>query len=312
MNDSLVSVLIPAYNHERYIEECVLSIVNQTYKELEIIISDDGSTDLTYQKILNFEKRYKDRFVKIDILHHQNVGVSSSLNMMLKRCSGQYIFIMASDDILKADAIAKMYDFLKNNANYVLVVGDNEIVDCESKRIYWNRFREASSFEQSRFKTLGESIGANVAFRKGLFGYYAELLKSNHIPNGYLIRYSAIKKIEGYNGLYPEDWNLHLQLSKIGEFRFISEILFSYRWHSQNTVKSVDYWLKSREGRKKQLLCERNWCFQHGLKLDWLKIWNKEFGFLGTINYYRKLLVQINCSKGMFVIKLFRRTIIRF
>ena len=82
----LVSVLIPAYNHENYIKECICSVINQTYQNLEILISDDCSTDNTAKEINKIkDKRIKKYFSK------ENKGVVYSINKLLEHASGDYI-----------------------------------------------------------------------------------------------------------------------------------------------------------------------------------------------------------------------------
>lgn len=311
MTKALISVLVPAFNHERYIEECINSIVNQTYAELELLISDDGSVDSTLMKVKELRKRFTHRFKNIVIDHHSNIGVAESLNLLIKQSSGDYFFIIASDDVIKAHTIERLHSFLSDHKDYVLAVGDNELIDCESNRIYWDRFREPVDKKHSLFQTLGQSIGAQRADKNECFGKYEELLKSNHIPNGYLVRASTIKDIGGYGSLCPEDWNLHLQLSKRGRFKYFNEVLFSYRWHDTNTVRSFKYYVSLRKDRKEQLKRELSWCQTHNILGVWKECWGKEFSLLGTINNIRKGIVQVNFSKGKFIIKVFRKTIFK-
>lgn len=312
LDSSLISVIVPAYNHEKYIDECICSIVNQTYKQLELIVSDDGSSDSTYDKLIQLQLKYGSRFKRFEILHHKNVGLIKSLNMLLKKSFGEFVFVMASDDVVKPDAVERLYDFLSNNDDYILAVGDNEIIDEQSRRIYWDRFRESVDSKKAVFKTLGQSLGSEKACKNNTFGTYKELLKHNHITNGYLIRFAAIREIGGYNDLFPEDWNLHLQLSKHGKFKFINDILFSYRWHNDNTVKKFEYYLISRRDRRKQLKNEFTWCEKQGLVELWKDCWRREFGFFGTLNYFRKNIIQINYSQRKIVFKLFRKTLYRW
>ena len=133
----LVSVLIPAYNHENYVQETINSIINQTYQNIELIIIDDGSKDSTWQKIQELQVECEKRFVRVVFETKQNEGSCKTLNKLLSLAQGEFVYIIASDDLAKPNAIEKEVEFLANNEDYALVVGDNEIIDSEGKRAYW-------------------------------------------------------------------------------------------------------------------------------------------------------------------------------
>ncbi|MDY0572154.1 glycosyltransferase family 2 protein [Pasteurella multocida] len=104
-NKPLVSVLICAYNVEKYIEECINAVINQTYKNLEIIIVNDGSSDNTYFLL----KKLAEKDNRIKILNFNNhIGIISALNEGLKEIAGEYIARTDSDDITKPDWIEKI------------------------------------------------------------------------------------------------------------------------------------------------------------------------------------------------------------
>ena len=114
--ENLISVIIPVYNVEKYLEECLDSIVNQTYKNLEIILVDDGSTDNS-GKICS---KYAESDDRITDFHINNIGVAGARNFGLKHCTGQYVLFVDSDDILELDAIEILYGYLvANNADIV-------------------------------------------------------------------------------------------------------------------------------------------------------------------------------------------------
>ena len=103
-----ISVIIPAYNVEEYIEECLRSVMNQTLKEIEIICIDDGSTDDTL-KILS---SLKDEDARICIISQENKGLSSARNQGILKSKGQYILYLDSDDKLELDALEKIYELM--------------------------------------------------------------------------------------------------------------------------------------------------------------------------------------------------------
>jgi len=95
----LVSVIIPCYNHERYVQETILSIINQTYKNIELLIIDDGSSDSSYDKIREMEEQCNRRFIRFETKRQENKGLIETLNSLINMSSGEYVFPIASDDV---------------------------------------------------------------------------------------------------------------------------------------------------------------------------------------------------------------------
>ena len=245
LNETLVSVCIPAYNHAPFVQETIKSIINQTYKKLELIIVDDGSTDQTFSKIKDLEKKCQDRFNKFILIKNQHYGTCESLNKLISLAMGDFIYIIASDDVAKPDAIKILTQALTIHPEYVLAVGDNELINSYSKQIGWDEHQNSVPIEKAYYKTFGDFLQKkhpNIDFNTNDFGAYKNLIKSNHIPNGYLISSKALKKINTFTNRAPlEDWYLMLQLSKLGKFKFVNKVLFSYRWHDNNTAKKCYY-----------------------------------------------------------------------
>lgn len=103
--DNLISVIIPVYNVEEYIEECLDSILAQTYKNIEIIIVNDGSQDKSEQIINNYLELNKN----IVYLKQENSGQAKARNLALEYATGKYVIFIDSDDFLELDALEKMY-----------------------------------------------------------------------------------------------------------------------------------------------------------------------------------------------------------
>lgn len=235
----LVSVLIPAYNHENYIQETIESIINQTYPNIELIILDDGSKDKTWEKITELKPKCENRFVKIHFETKQNEGTCITLNKLLKLSSGEFVYIIASDDLAKPQAIEKEVKFLQDNPDYALAVGDNEYVDSMGKQIFRTQKAFTSNIKNAKYKTVKEFLSSKlkIDFLSDDFGSYKTLYKENYIPNGYLIRKNIFETIGNFTKNAPlEDFWLMLQISKYKKMQYIDEILFSYRIHDTNTI----------------------------------------------------------------------------
>lgn len=239
IKNNLVSVLIPAYNHENYIQETIESIINQTYPNIELIILDDGSKDKTWEKITELKPKCENRFVKIHFETKQNEGTCITLNKLLKLSSGEFVYIIASDDLSKPQAIEKEVKFLQDNPDYALAVGDNEYVDSIGKQIFRTQKAFTSNIKNAKYKTVKEFLSSKlkIDFLSDDFGSYKTLYKENYIPNGYLIRKNIFETIGNFTKNAPlEDFWLMLQISKYKKMKYIDEILFSYRIHDTNTI----------------------------------------------------------------------------
>ena len=94
MNEELISIIVPVYNVEEYLKECIDSIINQTYKRIEIILVDDGSTDKSGKICDDYAKIDK----RIKVVHKENGGLSDARNVGISVSSGKYIAFVDSDD----------------------------------------------------------------------------------------------------------------------------------------------------------------------------------------------------------------------
>ena len=127
-----ISVLIPSYNVEKYIRECLDSIVNQTFEDMEIICIDDRSTDSTLD-ILN-EYALKDSRLRV-YENKENKGVSYARNYLLNLAKGKYIFFMDSDDYLELDALEKAYNLTEEKSLDILMFKIRHFNNKTKKRI---------------------------------------------------------------------------------------------------------------------------------------------------------------------------------
>ena len=281
MNNDLISVTIAAYNHEKYVEECIRSIMAQTYQNIELLVIDDGSKDGTFKKLLELKPECEKRFARVVMETQENQGVFTTGNKLFAMAEGKYVYAIASDDVAKPQALEKFHTFLAENPDYVLAVGDNEIINGDSERVYWGKDRQVVPENEALYRTFGEDMHLNDSDnRHPDFGSYEDLLKGNYVPNGYLYSRQAMIDAEPpVKGVLLEDWYMHLRLSKQGKYKYIPEILFSYRWHSSNTVSSAGYKERVQDIYRQIYEIEKEYCFTHGYKKQWKRQWCKRSGW---------------------------------
>lgn len=257
----LVSVIIPAYNHENYIESCLQSVAGQTYSKLELIIVNDGSSDRTHEKITAWIACHKKRFKRIIYINREHKGVGDTLNELIALAKSEYLFQIASDDMAKPEAIEILYHFMNRYREYALAVGDNEIIDRRNTRVYWDLDRNnVSDVEAAVYQTFGEFLQKHrpdVDFNSDQFGELSTLLEGNYIPNGKMFRKSALIKMGGYRKDFLEDWYINIMLAKSYKLKYVDQVLFCYRWHDSNSIKNVEYIQRIQDNMREFLITER-------------------------------------------------------
>lgn len=148
----LVTVTVPAYNHEAWVEETILSIVNQTYgyENIQLIVTDDCSKDNT-PFIL---KKLADKYNFELILNKQNKGICLTINKMIELAKGKYIAGIASDDIMTLDRIEKQIDILVKNPEIDILAGSSILIDKNGKEIKSKSRKHDSSLTRYSFEDL--------------------------------------------------------------------------------------------------------------------------------------------------------------
>lgn len=164
MKEELVSIIIPVYKVEKYLKECLESVVNQTYKNLEIILVDDGSPD-SCGKIC-------DEYAKIDkrvkVIHKENGGVSSARNAGLDVASGSYISFVDSDDVIEKRFIETLYHMcVENNCDIATCDYERFKINMEEEKKFVNNIEIMSPYEmQNRLFVEDESTKVVVVWSK--------------------------------------------------------------------------------------------------------------------------------------------------
>lgn len=164
-----VSIIVPVYNVEKYLEKCLNSLVNQTLKEIEIIIVEDCSTDLSLEICEKYSEKYKN--IKL-IKHSHNKGLSEARNTGLKYVNGEYIGFVDSDDWISYNMYELLYeDAVKNNSDISMC---GIVIFEEGKEKNINNFGKYTFLEREEFliNYLNRKISTNVwnkIYKKNLF-----------------------------------------------------------------------------------------------------------------------------------------------
>ncbi len=212
----LVSVVIPCYNHEKYVDDCLSSLMAQTYPDMEIVIADDASSDHSYEKLKEWEQRLCRRFSRVVLRRNEkNQGITKNLNHMLRLCRGEYIKPLASDDMLFPDAVALLAAFAEKS--------DADIIFSNTVSVE-NSFRYAQ-LEKRKFTCRYKQ---NPPQGRNLTGL---LCAGNYISApGLMIPYRTYKKYGLYNEAFLfEDWEYLLRVSVKGTIRYLNAPTALYR-----------------------------------------------------------------------------------
>ena len=207
----LVTVLITAYNAEKFLSQAIESIINQTYKELEILVVDDGSKDNTLNILKNYQKI--DRRIKILKLG-RNVGPSLASNYGLKRAKGQFIARMDADDVAIHDRIEKQLRFLLNNPEVVVIGGQCILIDKEGRVV-----------GSKSFPTDDSRIYSSL-FAMNPIQHPTCMINRELIPN---------KNIYYKNhSLLAHDLELIFELAQYGRLSNLEEVVLLYRQYQDS------------------------------------------------------------------------------
>lgn len=253
--DDLVSVIINVYNGEKFIRKCLESVINQTYKNLEILIINDGSTDDT----LSICESYEDE--RIRIINQKNMGLSLARNVGIDEAKGEYLYFIDCDDFVEYDVIEYLYNLCKkyntlmatcqpitvydyniivNNKEEIVTVISNEemlkkvLLSCEDRAVtIWNKLIKKELFNGIRFENRPINdiaftyklvlVPDKIAYSNQIKYYYLKnknsitVSKNKDINRG-IDRYKvSIERYEYIKNLYPNIFE-----NDIGLFRTIA------------------------------------------------------------------------------------------
>ena len=231
--EGLVSVIMPVYNAEEFVEEAIRSILEQTYDKFELIIVDDCSTD----KSMDIVRSIKDDRIRI-IKNEHNCGVAHSRNIALDNSQGEFIAIMDDDDVALPCRFEMQVNYLNEHKDIDVVGGKHVFIDCN-----------------------GEVIrGENKAYYNPQFLKAKFLFNNTFCNSEMMLRKSVLKDLRYSQDCYGmEDYKLWIQLSKYAPMTMIDEVFLKHRRHGSNLTMQVNSQKLQQRKEKYKELQELSW-----------------------------------------------------
>jgi len=209
METELISVIIPIYNVEKYLRECINSVVSQTYRNIEIILVDDGSTDHSPQ--ICDEYQLKD--TRIKVIHQKNQGVSVARNIGLNYSRGKYIFWIDSDDYISKECIESLYELLrKENVDMSIC---NYIQGSDRNYIF--------KHENSYIETFDSKKGLEYIYKNHHYSFimaasWAKLIKKELYEE---LKYPVDK-------IFEDIYMSHHLINKCKKIAYVNQVMYYY------------------------------------------------------------------------------------
>lgn len=232
MKDKLVSVIIPVYNVKDYLEECVQSVLNQTYDNLEIILVDDGSTDgsaTICDSFIALDKR-------IRVIHKDNTGLGLSRNVGIENANGEYICFIDSDDFISSCMIEE----LMNNIvkfKFDTVIGGYTRVDENGRKLYSKKYNSTYyKVPEIKLKLLPRLIGSSPCKRDSIKMSVWNVMFSMKIIKEYNIRFVSERQYISEDIIWDMDY-----FSKASKVKVLSSDSYFYRIRNNSLTKEFNY-----------------------------------------------------------------------
>ena len=232
MKNNSFSIIIPVYNQEKYLQETINSVINQTYKNYEVIFVDNGSTDKSIEIINNNIKENNN----MKIFFNPERGVSSTRNMGIKKAQKDYIIFLDSDDLLEKNCLEVLNNALDRD-------------DIDIVRFNYNKYFREKKYFPIKLNLEGEV--SKKEFNKKVLPIFLESYGLNSVW-GQAVKREIIEDLEFDNELIiGEDMEFNIRLfAKAEKISFIKDVLMNYRQNPNSVTKKYDF-----ELAKRKLIC---------------------------------------------------------
>lgn len=219
MNHGLISIIVPVYKVERYLKKCLDSLIKQTYRNIEIILVDDGSPDSCPQLC----DKYAQNDSRIKVIHKQNGGLSSARNAGLKIVSGDFVSFVDSDDWVNDNYIETLY-LTQNKFDADLVIAEHQ-----------NVYEERTCSKSARQNNFTEKINRKESLKR----LFCENNPSYTVAWGKLYRKQLLENFYFPNGKFHEDeFTTFLLFHKTNNICYTNAALYNYRQRTDNITST--------------------------------------------------------------------------
>lgn len=218
----LVSIIVPCYNHEKFIIIALNSILEDTYASKEIVIIDDGSKDGSVGSIKNW---LKDNGSKVPVIfkHRANKGFTATLNELVGLANGKYVIPLASDDLLINNTIVERVNILEADNSKMVIISDAKVINNDGDVIYESMMEDFHKTNKSRYQSEKDIIN-EIVFNFAISGAVVFIDKSIY------------KLIGQYpENLKAEDLYFYIKSACLNKIVFFDKKVSNYRIHSSNT-----------------------------------------------------------------------------
>jgi len=212
-----ISVVMPAYNSELYIDEAVNSILKQTFADFELIIINDGSTDSTFEKI----EKWKRKDSRVKVVHQENIGRSLSRNKGLDMAQADYVAFADADDISTPKRLELTYNYLKKNPDVCAVSGIFDRICMRGVFLYKALVVfEHKDIEMKLLNDIGDQFHQSCS----------------------MVRKEIAIKVGGYNPAHilGDDVGFFLKMARAGKLHNLNATLLRYRLHPTSIVAKAN------------------------------------------------------------------------
>lgn len=269
----LVSIIMPCYNHAKYVQQSIRSVLNQTYQKIELIILNDGSRDDTHERISELEEKCKNRFFNFIYINKENEGLTKTLNKGLLLSKGKYVSLLASDDLIANVKIELLVEeFEKLDEIYAVLCGDVNFIDDNEQKLYFDKAGNRH-YDNNEIASVSDYIryygnNFNFDFDK-TYGTYRMLIQFNHICDlATMIRREAILDVGMYDeNVGLEDVDMWFKLAKKYRMKYVDHLLGLYRYHGSNSVNI--YQEKLMVDRIRLYIREKEYCYANDMVREW-------------------------------------------
>ena len=219
-----ISVIIPAYNHDMYINAAIKSVVEQSFDDFELIVINDGSTDKTEDAILEFNDK------RIKYISQKNRGAHNTINKGIEIAESDYISILNSDDLYCPDRLEKCLHHLEKNRDTSVVITEVEGITTEGIPITYQKTPPTEAW----LKWYEESLEFFEHTDFLLCSFAKNLLITT---SNYFMRKSVFQKVGKFRGLrYAHDWDMLLRTAQHCKVHLMRDVQLKYRIHEANTI----------------------------------------------------------------------------